>query len=144
MGRKAAALASLAIAGAVALPVVGGPGHDSYPLSTYPMFARDRGRTSVLDTAVATDRDGRELTLRPELIGGTHEPVHAAATVSEAVAGGHAARLCTEVAARVAHAGPDRATSVQVVTLTYDAVAWFSGDHVPEGRLVRAACGVPR
>src|SRR5689334_23283328 len=116
MGRRAAALASLAIVGAVALPIVRGPGHDSYPLSTYPMFAVDRGRTSVLDTAVATDRDGRELTLRPELIGGTHEPVHAAATVNEAVVGGHADRLCSEVAGRVARNGPAAATSVQIVT----------------------------
>jgi hypothetical protein len=144
MGRRAAALASLAIAGAVAVPVVRGPGHDSFPLSTFPMFARDRGRTSVLDTAVAADGGGRELTLRPELIGGTHEPVHAAATVSEAVVAGTADRLCAEVAGRVARAGPADATSVMIVTFSYDAAAWFAGDHVPQARLVRAACDVPR
>jgi hypothetical protein len=144
MGRRAAALASLAIAGAVALPVVRGPGHDSYPLSTYPMFARDRGRTSVLDTAVALDQAGRQLTLRPELIGGTHEPVHAAVTVYEAIVAGEADRLCSEVADRVAADGPDDARTVQVVTESYDAVAWFDGAHEPQARLVRSTCAVPR
>ncbi|MCU1343827.1 MAG: hypothetical protein JWL70_93 [Acidimicrobiia bacterium] len=116
---------------------------DSFPLSTFPMFASQRTSSETVDTAVA--RAGTRIwRLDPERIAATDEVILAAATVSDAIANGHADRLCAEIAQRVLSAGPREATAVEVVTEQYDAVQWFAGQRTPLQRQVHAQCAVPQ
>jgi hypothetical protein len=120
---------------------------DSYPISTFPMFARDRTRTESIDTAVAisSGASGRVVQrLDPQRIAATIQPVTAAVVVSSAIARGQSGQLCDEIAARVARRGPPDAASIEVVTERYDAVDWFSGNRVPIQRVVHASCVVAR
>jgi hypothetical protein len=148
--RAAPAVAVTAlVAAAVLWPAAAFPDGDDFPLSPYPMFARDRGRASAIATVVGVDDEGRVQRLSPQLVNGTREIVQAAAVVAHEVAAGQAARLCREVAARAAALAPrgGRAgalVAVEVVTETYDAVAWFDGDREPLARVVHASCPVPR
>jgi hypothetical protein len=128
----------LVVVGAV--PVV--LDRDSFPLSTFPMFASRRTSSETVDTAVAVSGD-RVWRLDPERIAATDEVILAAATVSNAIYSGHGARLCEEIARRVASAGPREATGVEVVTERYDAVKWFAGERTPLERVVHARCLVP-
>ncbi|MPY94074.1 MAG: hypothetical protein GEV08_13730 [Acidimicrobiia bacterium] len=109
---------------------------------------------------VSVEADGTVHRLSPQTINGTAEIVQAAAVVSAEVAAGNAARLCREVAARlapapragpahgqagvVAGAGAGAVRRVEVVTETYDAVAWFAGERRPQRRVVHADCPVGR
>src|SRR5215211_2539336 len=112
---------------------------DGFPLSSYPMFATDVGRTAVVDTARGVRADGSTVTLSPRLVTGTDEVILAASTVSNAVAGGpdRTARLCNEIARRL---DPSRADVVQVriATEAIDAVDWFDGGASPSAVEVRA------
>ena len=108
---------------------------DSLPLSNYPMFAHPRAQVSRFDTALLIDAEGVERTLDPEAIGGTEEPVQAAMTVRQAIRTGSTEALCQEIAADVGIDG-----TVEVVSVRYDAVAWFRGDREPIERQVHASC----
>jgi hypothetical protein len=130
--RRAIALVAL-----VAAPLAVGTAYDSFPLSTYPMFAGDRARVASVATVVGVGPDGVER-LSSQEIGGTDEPMLAAETVARAVARGQADALCAEVARRVrAGHGADR---LEVVTERYDTLAWFDGGHEPLERTVHASC----
>ncbi len=139
MERKLAFLVVVAISIAVLLPAVRGFSNDGFPLSTYSMFSRDRGRISTVHTVVGLDPDGRPHRLSPDLIGGSDEIVLAAAEVSRAVREGKTRALCAAVAQRVAaraHSYP----VVQVVSETYDSVAYFQGEKQPRHTQVHASC----
>jgi hypothetical protein len=82
-------------------PLLRAPEDDSYPLSTYPMFATDRGREAAIATAVGIGEDGSVRRLSPEAISGTDEVILAAATVSAAVRRGEVEELCDEIADRL-------------------------------------------
>jgi hypothetical protein len=116
---------------------------DGFPLSNYPMFATDVGRTAVVDTARGLRADGTTVTLSPRLVTGTDEVILAASTVSNAVAEGpdRTARLCAEIAARLA--GRPDVAQVRIATETLDAVDWFDGGTTPSAVEVRATCPVP-
>jgi hypothetical protein len=116
---------------------------DGFPLSSYPMFATDVGRTAVVDTARGVRADGSTVTLSPRLVTGTDEVILAASTVSNAVAGGpdRTARLCNEIADRLGGSQPD-VVQVRIATETVDAVDWFAGDTTPLSVEVRATCPV--
>jgi hypothetical protein len=116
---------------------------DGFPLSSYPMFATDVGRTAVVDTARGVRADGSTVTLSPRLVTGTDEVILAASTVSNAVAGGpdRTARLCNEIADRLGGSQPD-VVQVRIATETFDAVDWFAGDTTPLSVEVRATCPV--
>ena len=43
--------------------------------------------------------------------------------------------LCAEIAGRV-----DAGRTLEVVTETYDTIAWFDGDETPTDRVVHATC----
>ena len=132
--------ATIAIAAVIALPLLVDAGYDSFPLSTYPMFARDRDRVVAVSTVVARDGD-HTVRLTSHIIGGTEEPMLAAETVAIAVRAGEADALCGEVAARAANAGIDG--TLEVVTEHYDTRAWFDGEHEPLERAVHASCEAP-
>lgn len=116
-------------------PVVREPTNDTYPLSTYPMFARDRGAIHTIATAVERRDDGSVSRLSPELIAGTDEVILAAVTAARSVAGGAAAELCAEIAARL---GPGR--RVEVRRETVDVVALIAADAPPLRVEIEASC----
>lgn len=113
---------------------------DGFPLSTYPMFAADRGREAAVVTAVGVDRDDAVERLDPETIADSDEVMLAAATVRRAVAAGTDARLCVEIAERLSGGG---VRAVEIRTETYDAVAYFDGDTEPLTATVHERCEVP-
>ena len=109
---------------------------DSYPISTYPMFSHRRTTTETVDTAILVEA-GQVRRLSPSTIAATDEVILAAATVSNAIAGGTADVLCAEIAARV-----DPPGEIQVVTEQFDSVRWYEGDKEPLMRVVHASCTV--
>ena len=135
--------------GIVALSAVPGfrdPDEDSYPLSTYPMFARPRGKPR-LSIVEGVDTAGAAVRLSPELVVVHDEVMQAAATVRRAVRDGVPAlqRLCAEVAGRTAN-DPDyqNVQTIRVVTARYDPVRYFSEGPEPEEREEHFRCAVPR
>ena len=127
--------------GAVLAPLLRGPAHDSFPLSTYPMFSNERSGEAAIATVVGIEPDGAFRTLSPETIAGTDEVILAAETVNRAVGAGpaRAAGLCRDVAARL---GDEAAglTGVEVVTARYDTVRYLRGDERPLDVVVHARC----
>ena len=121
---------------AVAAPILGPPGEDSFPLSTYPMFSRARAQVTSLSTAAGFDAGGERLDLSPTVIGGTREVIQASTTVAREVAAGTGERFCREVLGRA----PDDVAVIEIVTETYDVVAYFDGDTRPQERDVHARC----
>lgn len=141
---RAPYVALLAVLVVMLAPVV--RDRDSYPGSTYPMFARDRGATSNVATVVGRADDGTVERLTPQLIGGTDEVVLAVETAARAVraGGGRPVALCREVATRLARSRPGIVT-VEVRVETHDAVAYFTDDRrEPAAVDVRATCAVDR
>jgi hypothetical protein len=140
---------TIAVITAVVLLVVLSPAlrsspRDGFPLSDYPMFATDVGRTAVVDTARGLRADGSAVTLSPRLVTGTDEVILAASTVANAVAAGpdRTARLCTEIAGRLGASRPE-VVLVRIATETLDAVGYFDGDTTASAVEVRATCPVP-
>lgn len=127
-----------------ALPAFRDASADSYPLSTYPMFARPRERP-VLHFAEGVDAQGKAHKLAPRLVG-SDEVMQAGATVRRAVEGGARAqkRLCKDIAARVAKSAHPEVTRVRLVRATFDPVAYFTETPEPVERAVRGECKVPR
>ena len=116
-------------------PVLREPTSDSYPLSTYPMFARDRGNIHSIATVVERTGDGFER-LTPKLISGTDEAVLASVTVSRSVRRGEAEVLCGEVLERLG-AGH----RLEVRTETLDVVELSVKGSVEPTVTVHATCG---
>jgi hypothetical protein len=137
---RAWAAAGLAVVVVGAVPFV--LDRDSFPLSTFPMFAADIDRTQSVDTAVAVGADGGVIRLTPAEIGGTAVVNQAASVVTTAIVGSRAAELCATIAGRLA--GESAPVTVEVVTERYDAVRWFDGDRTPVERVVHARCPVAR
>ena len=146
MTRRLAAIASISLCGAVLAPLVRAPDDDSFPLSSYPMFAAPRPAELTMASARGVARDGRSRALSPALLG-TGEVMQAFATVQRAVdAGpGECAALCAAIAGRVAGDAAHRELiEVQIVRGTYDAVAALAGGAPPVDEVVVARCAVAR
>lgn len=126
-------VATVVVLGAVVLPAIRHV--DSFPLSTYPMYASARPTQATYPTAVGiTDDRPRRLSL--EEIAATDDPLIATAWVQAAIDAGTAAMLCLEVAARVG----DDVDAVEVVSETHDAVALVRGEPSLLAREVHARC----
>lgn len=121
--------------------------YDSYPLSAYPMFSHDRQRVTAVHTVVGVTGE-RRVTLDPDLIAGSREPMLAAEAVGDAILAGRAGALCAEAAARVAARGP-AVDHLEVATERYDTIAYLraagdaDGRREPLDRQVWATCRVP-
>lgn len=142
-GRVRRALTAGIAAGAVIAvlaPMFRSPPADGFPLSTYPMFARDRGATAWVDTAVGITGDGEVVRLSPELISGSDEPVLAAVTVSRARRDGAGDELCARVAERLVAARFDGVEAVEVVSERQD-LDRYEPDE-PLDRRIHARCPV--
>jgi hypothetical protein len=143
MSRLVAYGFGLGLAAAVAAPGFADPSQDSYPLSTYPMFARPRDKPELF-YAEGLDAKGRAVRLPPELVANA-EVMQAASRVRRAVNAGkeEAASLCASVAERTAkssgHAGVVR---VRLVSARFDPIAYFERGREPEERAIHAKCKV--
>ncbi len=122
-------------AGLVLLPLLRDPTSDTYPFSTYPMFATDRGQIHSIATAVERTNDDFAR-LSPKLIAGTDEAVLASVTVKQAVRLGEAEILCEEILERL---GPGR--QVEVRTETLDVVELSVEGSTDSTVTVYATCG---
>ena len=122
----------------VLAPALRDPVNDSYPLSTYPMFADERPDVANLPTVVGVDSEGSVHRLSPQLISGSDEVILAAATVADAIDSGDADVLCAEVADRVA-----AATYVELIVRTevVDVVAHIADGTDPLSINEHARCG---
>lgn len=138
-------LVSLVLLVAVAYPLRRDPAYgDSFPLSTYPMFAFERpGARVAIDYVVATSADGARRHVPPDLVA-NHEVMQALMTIRRAVRSGKASTLCAEVAARAAR---DRRFAAM------DTILVVFGDHrgidfLVHGRRgperTHARCPIPR
>jgi hypothetical protein len=141
LGRRATVAAAV-LAGVLLAPALVATRYDSFPLSTYPMFAGDRDRVAPVSTVVAVSGEGTER-LSSHLIGGSDEPMLAAETVVHAIRDGTTDELCREVAQRAVGSELSGRT-LEVVTELYDSRAWFDGEREPVDRTVFAECTVPR
>src|SRR4051794_9069975 len=135
----------LGLVAATLLPALGNAEHDSFPFSTYPMFAR-RGGPVLVHFAEGVDARGRRRRLGPELVANS-EVMQAAKTLRRAVAGGQetTARLCERIAARAAeradYAGVRR---VRIVSARFEPVRYFVEGPEPEAFSVHGQCRVVR
>lgn len=129
---------------AVLLPLAGDPRADSFPLSTYPMFSGRQSAEATIPHAVVIDAAGERSALPPVAVA-NDEVIQAFETLRQAVRQGPeaTARLCARAADWYAgrHEGPAR---VEIVSDTYDAVAYFDGDRQPVATEVHASCEAPR
>ncbi len=129
---------------AVLSPLVTAAG-DSFPISTYPMFARPRGQPTLY-AAIARATDGSEQRLTPSLIGSA-EVLQAKVLITRSVEQGPAATLalCQGIAGRIA-ASPAATDlrSVEIVRRRYDPIAYFVSGPEPLEQERLQSCPVPR
>ncbi|HVJ16803.1 MAG TPA: hypothetical protein VM686_15285 [Polyangiaceae bacterium] len=145
MSRVAAYGFGFALLAAVAAPGFGDPNQDSYPLSTYPMFARPREKP-LLHFVEGVDQRGRPVRLPPGLVANA-EVMQAAARVRRAVAAGEeaSASLCASVAERVAGSREHKeVVRVRIVSARFDPIRYFEVGPEPEERTVHVQCKVKR
>ncbi len=130
------AVVSIAMLAAVAYPLRRDPIRgDSFPLSTYPMFAFKRpGARVAIDYVIVTGPGEARRHVPPELVANA-EVMQALMTVRRAVQSGHASTLCAEVAGRTSR---DRRFD------GFDTVAVVFGDHKGVDYLVRGVRGPER
>ena len=146
MGRIYAYLVSALVLGLVAEPALRDPDDDGYPLSTYPMFARRRGRVNEVTSALAVARDGSETRVPPSYVANA-ETMQAFYTLARAVAGGPetAFELCRRIAQKLPSADEpqlSQAVRVELVTQRVDAIDYLAGRVQPGERRVHARCDV--
>jgi hypothetical protein len=145
VNRAYAVVVSLALIGATLWPVVRDPREDSFPLSTYPMFAWKRTTLQTYRYAVGETSTGQRRTLSPRVVG-TAEVLQALRVLERSIAGGRGAalKLCEQIAARVAV--DDELADIVVIRMvsgTHDAIDYLVRGVVGrETELVR--CAVPR
>ena len=123
-------IVSVVLVGATLAPVLRDATHDSFPLSTYPMFAVRRPSTLTLDYAIGLTERGERRPIAPALVG-TGEVLQAGAIVNDAVNAGPKALapLCTQIAAAIARDRElDDITTVRIVTGTHDAIEFLIHD----------------
>jgi hypothetical protein len=112
--------------------------HDSFPLSTYPMYAGTRSGVETLPAVLSTDRDGRVERLSTATIARSDDPLITTALLRQAIRSGRAETLCGEIARRA----PSGTVTIEVVEERLDLVASAAGDDEVLDRTVHARCPV--
>jgi hypothetical protein len=128
----------VAVLAAVIWPVV--RGHDSFPLSTYPMYAQRRGDVVAIATAVGVEPDGETRRLSLRTIADTDDPLIAESLLRRAIDEGTTASLCRRIAARAS----DNVVAVEIADERHDVVAQASGEGSLRARMLHARCEVAR
>jgi hypothetical protein len=129
-------VAALAIVAAVLLPVL--TGRDSFPLSTYPMYASRGTRDSTFATAVGIDSEGVMRRLSLNAVADTDDPLIAESAVGRAIRDGRAGELCALISGRVSHSF----VRIEVVDERHDVVAKARRKDSLLDRRVHASCPV--
>ena len=136
MRRAARSLSVVGVLAVLAAPVVFD--HDSFPLSTYPMYARTRGTEVSFVTAQGL-RGDEPVALSLGVIGDSDDPLVVAGELRSALLRDEADERCREIAGRVDD--PSIAT-VEVVTELHDTVVRLRGRDSLLRRTVHARCEV--
>ena len=120
--------------------------NDSFPLATYPMYARARADVVAVSTANGLTSTGDTIRLSPEIIGDSDDPLIVAALVRDAVSGGseQAEMLCQQIAERSVGSpsldAADELVKLQVVTETHNVVEHVLGRPSLLSREIHATC----
>jgi hypothetical protein len=145
MPRVVTLIFGLGLLAATAAPAFRSPEQDSFPFSSYPMFARPRGKP-LLYTAEGLTGGPNTVALPPRLVahGSVMQTVQ---TLRGAAEGGPRSlrRLCERIAAKVAET-PEYAAvrKVQIVRQRFDPISYFDHGPAPEERKVLRRCEVVR
>jgi len=141
--RAWAYLVALSALGAVLWPLRSGA-RDSFPLSTYPMFAKERG-TPVLFAVVATTREGKEQSIPAALVA-SGEVLQTKVLIQRTVERGRAAvrDLCERTAEKLAREPATELAAVEVVRRRYDPIAYFESGPRPIERELVFRCPIVR
>lgn len=118
---------------------------DSFPLSTYPMYARTRTSQSTFVTAYGIDDDGRTLRLSPTIIGDSDDPLIVAGELRAAVREGRSEQRCSEIADRAGSIDDLAAVglvAVEVVSERHDTVERTAGRSSLIDRHVVVTCAI--
>jgi hypothetical protein len=118
-------LVLVAVVLVMAWPALRRPPTDGFPMSTYPMFASDRGATSTIATAVGVTEVGTVVRLTPEVLAGSDEPMQAISTAGAAIRDGWSDQWCVQVADRV---DDKEIVTIEVRRETHDIVEFFTDD----------------
>jgi hypothetical protein len=116
--------------------------NDSFPLSTYPMFAKPRG-TPVLVKLIAVTKTGEHVAVPPHMLG-TNEVLQAKAQLDQFARKGSKARkrYCQDVAARVSRQ-PDLAwQELQLQRARFDPIQYFENGGKPLNLDVLTRCAI--
>lgn len=124
---------------------------DSFPLSTYPMYARDRGRTAELATVVGRRPDGSLVRLGLRIVADTDDPLIAQSSVRRAIDSGRAGAWCRAAARRLGPTGRtggraggrSGVVELRVVRERVDVVAMARGAQAVGELVVEASCPAP-
>lgn len=150
MNRRARLAATTATVALVFAPVV--TGTDSFPLSTYPMYARARAPVVSFVTAQGLDAAGNRHVLSLGTIGNSDDPLIVAGELRAAIRDEQADRRCREIAGRVDHgtrsgegdgAGHE-IIAVEIVTEGHDVIGHVDGSPSLTERVVHARCPTAR
>jgi hypothetical protein len=127
---------------AAAAPAFRDANADSYPLSTYPMFARPIGKPQLLFFE-SVDERRRVRAVPPELVA-NDEVMQSAKRIRRAARQGPKAlkQLCQEVAKRVQKQRRPKLLELRIVEARFDPIAYFSEEPKPEERSVLTTCKV--
>ncbi|MBA3500425.1 MAG: hypothetical protein M4D80_33740 [Myxococcota bacterium] len=145
MNRVAAAVVSIALIGATLSPLLRKPIDDSYPLSTYPMFAWKRPTKLTMSYAIGETAAGERRYLVPRVLG-SGEVLQARAIVERAVrkGGTELAAFCQRIAANVAQLDRfDDVARIRVMSGTHDSIEFLMEDKLGS-EFERAKCEVKR
>ena len=139
---------SAAALACVLWPFTWAPGRDSFPLSSYPMFAHGRTDSSLSAVyAVAFDADGTRHWVPTRLVG-SREVLQARAVYERAARSGPRATraLCQAIAGRIAALREGElvgSNEVRVMRGRHDSIAYFESGKIGRERAL-VTCKVPR
>jgi hypothetical protein len=138
--RYAAAVLALFVGAVFAPTALGRP--DSFPLSTYPMFAKHRGQPEIVKFVAVTDRG--EVAVPPDVLG-TGEVLQAKALLGQVARKSAKQRLafCKQTANRAAPT-PLAANwqELRLLQVRYDPIGYFEGGGAPLSERELTRCRV--
>jgi hypothetical protein len=127
-------LAMIVAPAALMIPAVSGK--DSFPVSTYPMYAFLRSPSDRFQAVLGVDSAGVTRPLPMGLVADTNDPLIAESLIAQAIGTESAARLCERVAARV-DGDIDR---VLVVEEVHNVIDRLRGLASVQERVIHASC----
>jgi hypothetical protein len=145
VSRPVRALFGVVLVLASAAPLLRSAEHDSYPFSTYPMFARPLGKPQ-LTFAEGLTRSGHALRLPPEIVA-NDEPMQAMRTLKLTANQGPRAlrQLCSGIAERaVVTPGFAHVQRVRISRARFEPLRYFEADAPAVEAEVLVECRVRR